>query len=110
MESLGNQARIEGFFCNLDQNGKMIVLLDDGGAFQALIRSEPDIDPSFSLGSDIREHNIIETLRELVPARMLVPTAQSQIRASCDGVQMVITKRQDNVASPFVSFDVVKIV
>lgn len=109
MESLGNQARIEGFFCNLDQNGRMIVLLDDAGVFQALIRAEPDVDPSFSLGSDIREKNVIETLREMVPARLLASDAQSQIRASCEGQQMVITKRQDNIASPFVAFEVVKI-
>lgn len=110
MESLGNLGRIEGFKVNADVNGRAITVEDTGMSFVALIYSAADIDPGMPLGSDIREKDIIETLRDWAPGYLLIPTAKSQVRASCDGVQMVITKRQDNVANPFVRFEVVKIV
>jgi hypothetical protein len=109
MDSLGNQSRIEGFLVNLYQDGKPVRLLDDGAIFQALISSEADFDPSFPLGSDIREKSIIGTLRSMVPQRLLGASAPSQIRASVDGEELVLTRRQDNVASPFISFEVLKV-
>lgn len=108
-ESLGNLARIEGFQANLWDNGKQITVLPSGKTFMALIRSEPDIDPSALLGSDIREKNVIETLRSYVPSELLAASARSQFQGSCDGVKFSFTKRSDNVANPFVSFEVVKV-
>lgn len=109
MESLGNLARIEGFRINVDQNGKTVRLLTTDERFLALIQTSPAIDPSMQLGSDVREADIIETLREWVPTSLLGLTAKAQTRIQVDDTIAVITKRDDNVANPFVRFDVVKV-
>ena len=110
MDTLGNQARIEGFLVNLDQNGKQVTLLDSGKSFMALIRSDSDIDPGMPMGTDIREKNVVETLRSYIPAEVLAARAKSGIRATCDGSTMILNRRQDNVANPFVSFEVSKVI
>lgn len=113
-ESVGNLIRIAGFKANVDVNGKTVEVVDakinPPATFRALVSSTTAIDPNSPLGTDLREADVVETLRDWLPASLLVSTTPGQIAAKVDGVRFKMTKREDNIANPFVRFDVVKVV
>lgn len=108
MESLGNLARVEGFRENLRWNGKDVTLAETGAVFRALVSDAAIVDPASVLGEDVREKMLISALRSDVPAALLSSRAALS-KVTVDGVTLQLTKRVDNPANPFVSFDAVKI-
>lgn len=112
-DSVGNALRVEGFNANVAVNGKTVKVTDTAIAgqpeFLALVETAPVVDPDMPLGSDIREASVIWTLRDWLPTTMRATTTPAIIAATIDGVAFEMTKREDNVATPFVRFDVVRV-
>lgn len=112
-DSTGNLLRVEGFKVNAQVNGKTVKVTDAAIAgqpeFTALVETAPVVDPDMPLGPDIREASVIWTLRDWLPATMRAATTPAVIAASIDGLAFEMTKREDNVATPFVRFDVVRV-
>ncbi len=109
MESLGNLARVEGFKANIAINGKVVTLLESAEAMTCIIESASPFEPSMLLGSDLRESDRVHTLRDWVPPALMAKDAKSQVKASVDGTHVNITNRQDNPNSPFVTFEIAKV-
>lgn len=95
---------------NIPVHGKLITPTSATcGAFKALVRTEPVIDPNMPLGASPIEKMIADVPRSSVPSELLADSAASQVPCTIDGVDVVLTNRNNNPASPFVSFDVVKV-
>lgn len=110
METRGNIARVEGFRCNLSENGKTVWILPTGPTFQALVSEAGDSTLETLLGQDLREGDAVTAIRGDVPDELLAKSTESQIRAKIDDTTVIICRRRDNVANPFVVFDVVKVI
>jgi len=108
MENIGNIARLEGVVANLAINGKTVVLAG-GKSFQCLLDVAPSIDPGMSLGMDIREGAKVHAMRSALPTAILAAATDANIRATIEGVTVDLTKREDNLAMPMVSFEVVRV-
>jgi len=113
MDSPGNLARVAGFKVNLAVNGKTVKVTDSSiptyPQFEALVEQVPAIDPGMALGSDIREACVIHTLRDWLPSSMLASSTPAEITATVDSTTFLMTKREDNPSSPFVDFEIVRV-
>jgi hypothetical protein len=110
MDTLGNQLRLEGARVNQEINAVSVVILSSGKTFRALASSQPAFDPSMELGSDLREIVRLSVVRsDLSGFGVLDKNALSQVAVTIAGSPHTITKREDNTASPFIDFDVVKV-
>lgn len=108
--TIGDRMRLAGYEANKRINGREIRLLTSDVTFVALVNEAASIDPDMPLGSDLREHLTIECRQDEVPTELMDALAKSQVEAECMGEKIMITKREDNPASPFARFEAVKVV
>lgn len=106
--TIGDRLAINGYRANLRVNGRDVRLLTSDKVFKALVSEAVSIDPDLPLGSDPREKLSIQALQDEVPDELMGLAAGSQVPALIMGEKVVITKREDNPASPFVKFEAVK--
>lgn len=101
--SLGEDARIEGFYANLEWNGKACIGAD-GTTTQMLVADAESLDPNFELGTDLREYVTMDCLRPM-PGWEIESPVQVE-----DGGSVRLVKRLDNPSNPFGRFYAMKIV
>jgi hypothetical protein len=110
MDTIGNEMRIDGARVSHDYNAITVKLLATNKTFRALLSQEIAVDPGSMLGSDLREQLRMSVVRnDLDALGLLGKGVASQIPVLIQGARHNITRREDNAASPFVDFDVVKV-
>lgn len=101
--------RVEGARCDHPLNAVSVVIVATGKTFKALARTEVQFDPGMELGPDPRERMVLSAVRDDVkPLGLLEKNAPSQVPVTINGIAHKITKRDDNTASPFIEFDLVR--